>query len=184
MIRNRLVSAAAALTLAAGTVALVAAPAHASVSSITCTGWQHDTYTPGLTNNLQLITISIDDDLNVIDDNSPAGSCVAAGSAASTGQQDRTFTAEAACTQFAVYSETDTYSWNDGQSSTLDLSDVAVNAGSTTVITLTGTVTSGEFSGDKAVLTLTAPSTAFANCFTPGGVTTFDFAETLTITPL
>jgi|HubBroStandDraft_2_1064218.scaffolds.fasta_scaffold497287_1 hypothetical protein len=52
------------------------------------------------------------------------------------------------------------------------------------MITLEGTVTAGEFSGGSVLLTLTAPSLDFANCSTPGGVTTFEFAETLTIVAL
>lgn len=66
MIRRHLVSAAAVVTLAAGCGALAAAPAHASVSVIYCTGWQHATYDPGVTNTERLSTVTTDDYLNVL----------------------------------------------------------------------------------------------------------------------
>jgi hypothetical protein len=76
-----------------------------------------------------------------------------------------------------------TIHWNDGQSSTFTGIATTVRGASNTVLTDTGTVVSGEFVGDVAVFTLIAPNLAFANCATPDGVTTLDFAATLTFTP-
>ena len=184
MIIKRLASAAAVVTLAAGCAALAATPAHASVSGISCTGWQHATYDPGLTNTEQFSTVTTDDDLNVIDQYSPTGSCLAVGSTASSGEQDTTFSGDVSCNGISTHMETDTYTWNDGHSSTMALSAQVAIVGSNTVITLEGTVTSGEFSGGSVLLTLTAPSLDFAGCSTSGGVTTSDFAETLSILAL
>src|ERR1700722_12107383 len=177
MIKRHLVSAGAA-------VALAAAPAHAAVSGISCTGWQHATYDPGVTNTEQLSTVTYHDYLNIINGYSPTGSCIAVGSTASTGEQDGSFTGDVTCNTISTHMESDTYSWNDGESSTMALSAQVAIVGSNTVITLEGTVTAGEFSGGSVLLTLTAPSLDFANCSTPGGVTTFEFAETLTIVAL
>lgn len=184
MIKRHLVSAAAAVALAAGCAALAAAPAHAAVSGISCTGWQHDTYDPGATNTEQVTTVTFDDYLNIINGNSPTGSCIAIGSTASAGEQGGSFTGDVSCNGISTHMESDTYSWNDGHSTTMELSAQVAIVGSNTVITLEGTVTSGEFSGGSVLLTLTAPSVDFADCSTPGGVTAFEFAETLTIVAL
>jgi hypothetical protein len=183
MIKKHLVAAVAAVTLAAGCAVLAAAPAHASVSGISCTGWQHATYDPGVTNTSQFSTVTTDDDLNVTDTYSPTGSCLAIGSSASTGVQDTSFSGDVSCDTISAHMETDTYTWNDGHSSTMSLSAQVAIVGANTVITLEGTVTSGEFDGGSVILTLIAPTLDFAACSTTG-VTTFDFAETLTIAAL
>ena len=90
MSRKWLVSYAAALAVALGAMAAAGtAPARASVlgSGISCTGWTHGTFTPGLTNNPQPISMVLDVDLNVIDAYSPTGSCLATGSAATEGRR-------------------------------------------------------------------------------------------------
>lgn len=184
MTRKHLISVATVVMLAAGCAVLAAAPAHADVSGISCTGWQHATYDPGVTNTEQFSTVTTDDDLNVIDEYSPTGSCVAVGSTASSAEQDTSFSGDVSCDTISTHMETDTYDWNDGQSSTMELSAQVAIVGANTVITLEGTVTSGEFDGGSVVLTLTAPTLDFADCSTSGGVTTFDFAETLTIVTL
>src|SRR5581483_3136687 len=87
------------------------------------------------------------------------------------------------CTQLFVVSPPQTIQWNDGQASTFTGTATTVRGASNTVLTDTGTVVSGEFTGDVAVFTLVAPNTAFADCGTLGGVTALDFAATLTFTP-
>lgn len=181
MNRRRLASFIGTIALAICT-AIVAAPAHAASASISCTGWQYNTYTPGLTNTLQLTTIVLDEDLNVLDSHSPTGSCIAVGSSATSEQADLSFMADDACTQLVTQSPmTETFNWNDGQTSTVSASGVEVRGASNTVITYTGTVTAGEFSGDSFLETLTAPNTAFTKCSSPHGVTSLDFAETVTM---
>jgi hypothetical protein len=185
VIKKRLGWIASAMLLALAPAVLVAASADAASPSITCTGWDHDTYNPGVTNIAQPVAITTDEDLNVIDAYSPTGSCVAIGSSATAEQVDGTATAEKSCLQFVSgQNVTYMYNWNDGQSSTASVSQSFVRGAVLTVITYTGTVTSGEFKGDSVVETLTAPSTAFLNCFTSSGVTVLDFATSLTITGL
>ncbi len=185
--RRRLASSAAVLALVVtfgDVTGAAASPARAAVAGISCTGWQYDTYAPGMTNTLQPTTVVLDGDLNVIDDHSPTGSCVAVGSSATAGQQDQTLPLlDISCTQLFVVSPPQTIQWNDGQASTFTGTATTVRGASNTVLTDTGTVVSGEFTGDVAVFTLVAPNTAFADCGTLGGVTALDFAATLTFAP-
>lgn len=185
--RRRLASSAAALALVVtfGSITGVGAPAaRAGVAGISCSGWQYDTYMPGITNALQPTTVVLDGDLNVIDGQSPTGSCVAVGSSATAGEQDQTLPLlDISCTQLFVVSPPQTIAWNDGEASTFTGTATTVRGASNTVLTDTGTVVSGEFTGDAAVFTLVAPNIAFADCGTPGGVTALDFAATLTFTP-
>jgi hypothetical protein len=181
MIGRRLSLFVAMIALVVSTAAL-AAPAHAAIASISCTGWQYDTYSPGLTNRLQSTTVVLDEDLNVLDGHSPTGSCIAVGSRATAEEADLSFTANDSCTQLVIQSPmTETFNWNDGRTTTVSASGVEVRGLSNTVITYTGAVTSGEFSGDSFLETLTALNTAFADCSRPGGVGSLDFAETVTI---
>ena len=182
--RKRLMSWIAVPAMAVGTSVLVAvAPAHSSaVTAISCTGWDHVTFSPGLTNTLRSTTVTNDEDLNVIDAYSPTGSCLAVGSAATAGELDVAVVAPVSCTQIISLTGTHTIAWNDGQSSTIPYTATIARGNSTTVITLTGTVSSGEFSGDAVVQTYTAANTAFAACSSPDGLSSLDFALTLTIT--
>lgn len=185
MDRKRLASWITVPAMAVGTSVLVAAaPAHSAVTAISCTGWDHATFSPGLTNTLRSTTVTNDEDLNVIDAFSPTGSCLAVGSAATAGELDVAVVAPVSCTQIISLTGTHTIDWNDGQSSTIPYTATIVRGNSTTVITLTGTVSSGEFSGDSVVQTYTALNTAFAACSSPGGLLSLDLALTLTITGL
>jgi hypothetical protein len=184
MIRKRLVaSLAGLLVVVLGEMVAAAAPAHASNSGISCTGWTFTTYTPGLTNTVQSTTVVVDGDLNVIDDHSPTGSCLAVNSSATAGERDVTAVLDLSCTQFIVETGVETVDWNDHQATSFPFSANVTRGLSNTVITETGEVTSGEFSGDKVVETFTAPNLAFANCNTPGGVTSLNYATVLTIIP-
>ena len=185
MDRKRLASWIAVPALAAGTTAwTAAAPAHAAVTAMSCTGWDHATFSPGLTDTLRSTTVTNDEDLNVLDAFSPTGSCVAVGSAATAGELDVTVVAPSSCTQIISLTGTHTIAWNDGRSSTIPYTATIARGDSTTVITLTGTVSSGEFSGDSVVQTYTALNTAFAACGSPSGLPSLDLALTLTITGL
>ncbi|GAB2690893.1 hypothetical protein [Kitasatospora kifunensis] len=171
--------------LAATGLLATAAPAHADLTpAITCTGWTYTTYTPGLTDTVHSTTVVDDGDLDIIDAHSPTGSCLPVGSAATAGSRDVTALLELSCTQLITETGTETVDWNDGQSTSFPFTATVVRGLSNTVITETGTVTAGEFSGDHVVETFTALNTAFAACVTPGGVTSLDFADIITITPL
>lgn len=163
--------------------AIVVTPAYASTAAISCTGWTHATYTPGLTNTVKPTTVVVDGNLNVIDEHSPTGSCLAVGSGATAGERDVTAQLDVSCTQFLVETGVETINWNDGQSTSFTFSANVTRGASNTVIVETGTVTSGEFAGGHVVETFTAPNTAFADCGSPGGVTALDFLTVITITP-
>jgi hypothetical protein len=179
--KRQLASLAGVLGLALGS-ALMAAPAHASTATITCTGWTHATYTPGLTNTAKSTAVVVDGDLNVIDEHSPTGSCLALGSGATAGERDVTAQLNVGCTQLIVETGVETINWNDGRSTSFTFSANVTRGLSNTVLLETGTVTAGEFTGDAVVETFTAPNIAFLNCETPGGVTALDFVTAIAIT--
>lgn len=162
--------------------ALLATPAHASIDTITCSGWTYTTYSPGMTNTPKSTTVVDDGELNVIGPHSPTGSCLAIGSGASAGHRNVTAQLDLGCTQFIVETGVETIDWNDGQSTSFTFSANVTRGLSNTVILETGTVTSGEFTGDNVVETFTAPNTAFADCASPGGVAALDFATVIAIT--
>jgi hypothetical protein len=179
--KRQLAALAGVVGLALGS-AVLAAPAHASLATISCTGWTHATYTPGLTNTAKPTAVVVDGDLNVIDAHSPTGSCLALGSSATAGQRDVTAQLDVGCTQLIVETGVETINWNDGRSTSFTFSANVTRGLSNTVLLETGTVTAGEFAGDSVVETFTAPNTAFLACGTPGGVTALDFVTAITIT--
>ena len=184
MIRKRqLASLATLLALVLGNAVAAATTAHASSAAIFCTGWTSATYTPGLTNAVQHTTAVVDGDLNVIDDHSPIGICLAVNSSATAGERDVTALLNLSCTQLIVETGVETINWNDHQSTSFSFSANVTRGASNTVIIETGVVTSGEFAGDKVLETFTAPNIAFANCNTPGGVTSLNFVTAIAITP-
>lgn len=179
--KRQLVPLIGVLGLALGS-AMAATPAYASTGSIICTGWTYTTYAPGLTNTAKSTTVVDDGNLNVIGPHSPTGSCLALGSSASAGQRDVTAQLDLGCTQLIVESGVETINWNDGQSTSFTFSANVTRGLSNTVILETGTVTSGEFTGDSVVETFTAPNTALTDCGTTGGVTALDYLTAIAIT--
>ncbi len=184
-ITRRLIYSAAVLALALGaTVATTPAPASAAISSITCQGWTHVTFDPGLSNIPQYIEVAGDVDLNVSDQYSKTGACVATGSEATAGELDQEGLTYDSCTTIFAYSGDVTYVWNDGQSSTVHQPSITVIRGeSTTELIATGPVISGEFQGDQTTTTYTGPNADFLPCLTTG-VTSLDLVTTLTVLPL
>jgi hypothetical protein len=184
MIRKRqLASLVSLLAFVLGDAAAAAAPAHASSSAIFCTGWTSATYTPGLTNTVQHTTAVVDGDLNVIDDHSPIGLCLTVNASATAGERDVTAPLNLSCTQLLVETGVETINWNDHRSTSFPFSANVIRGASNTVIIETGVVTSGEFAGDKVLEMFIAPNIAFANCNTPGGVTSLNFVTAIAITP-
>ena len=121
--------------------------------------------------------------LNVIGPHSPTGSCLALGSKATSGQRDVTALLSLSCNAILTETGVETITWNDGQSTSFPFTATAAHIGSNTVLTETGTVSSGEFAGDSVVETFTAANLAFLDCATTG-VTSLDYATVLTILPL
>ncbi|HTJ69253.1 MAG TPA: hypothetical protein VL551_17080 [Actinospica sp.] len=172
------------VALALGTAMAASAPAHAAVATITCTGWTYTTYTPGLTDTVRPTTVVDQGRLNVIGPHSPTGSCLAVGSSATSGTRDVTALLNLSCDAVLTESGVETIVWNDGQSTSFTFTATAAHVGSNTVLTETGDVTTGEFTGDHVVETFTAPNLSFLDCATATGVTSLDYATVITIAPL
>lgn len=182
--KKRLTTLVGLVALALGDIALVSAPAHAAVATVSCTGWSYTTYSPGLTDTVRPTEVIVAGRLNVIDAHSPTGSCLALGSNATSGQRNVTALLDLSCDAVLTETGTETIDWNDGQSTSFSFTATAAHVGSNTVLTETGTVTSGEFLGEKVVETFTAANPAFTDCATETGVTSLDYATVLTILPL
>lgn len=173
------------LALLIGGTVSAAGPAHASgLATISCTGWSYTTYSPGVTNTVRPVTVTVDGDLGLVDDHSPTGTCLAVGTAATSGERDVTALLTLGCNQLLTETGTETIAWNDGQSTSFQFTATAAHTAAAVVLTETGTVTAGEFLGDHVVETFTAPNTAFLACSTPAGVTSLNYATVLTILPL
>ncbi|GAA2102885.1 hypothetical protein GCM10009759_37790 [Kitasatospora saccharophila] len=160
------------------------APAQAApalLATVNCTGWTYTTYSPGLTHTVRPTTVTVDGNLNVTGPHSPTGSCLAVGSTASAGERDVTALLELSCDQLLTETGTETVRWNNGTSSSFPFTATVVRGLATTVITETGTVTSGEFLGGTAVETFTAPNLDLLACDRPGGASALNFATVLTI---
>ncbi|MEU6973123.1 hypothetical protein AB0A71_36485 [Kitasatospora aureofaciens] len=180
---HRIPAFAGLLALSLGSAVVTAAPAHASTAGINCTGWSYTTYVPGLTDTVRPTTVVVDGDLNVIDAHSPTGSCLPVNSTATAGERDVTAQLDLSCNQLIGESGVETIRWNNGTTSSFPFTAAVVRGLSTTVLTETGTVTSGEFTGGHVVETFTAANLDLLGCLTPGGVTSLNFATVLTITP-
>lgn len=174
------------LALSLGGAVTTTAPAHAATAhaGINCTGWSYTTYSPGLTDTVRPTTVVVDGDLNVIDEHSPTGSCLPVNSTATAGERDVTAVIDLSCNQLIGESGVETIRWNNGTSSSFPFTATVVRGLSTTVLTETGTVTSGEFAGGHVVETFTAANLDLTGCLTPTGVTSLNYATVLTILPL
>jgi hypothetical protein len=144
----------------------VAPVAHAQTLSLTCTGADSSTYSPGLTNTPQLVTFT---------DSVTYGPCVdlhnptlTGGTLHDSGQ------AVHSCTNFGLgaIEITVTIPWNNGTHSIVTYTKVAfVEAVDGTIqVVSSGMVISGVGAGDTAVSSLTLATTALAACNTPAGV--------------
>ncbi|MBD0745996.1 hypothetical protein BG418_30645 [Streptomyces sp. CBMA152] len=89
----------------------------------------------------------------------------------------------ASCLTGTVSSRT-TYYWSDGRSSAVrNTGAIEVKPNGITVLVLTGTVESGEFTGATVVQTKTLLSTDLTACLTPQGLTSAGGPVTVTLTP-
>lgn len=77
---------------------------------------------------------------------------------------------------------TQTFHWRDGQSSVLSFTRTVTNINGQTVITLTGSIICGAFTGRTAVCTVVEPALALTACQTPQGLTGQSGVTTLLIT--
>ena len=173
------------LALLTGTALGASAPAHAAgTGTISCTGWSYTTYSPGMTTTIRPLLVSVDGDLGLTDEHSPTGTCLASGTAATSGERDTSAVLTLGCDQLLTETGVETVAWNDGQSTSFQFTATVAHTAAAVVLTETGTVTSGEFLGEHVVETFTAPNTALLACVTPTGITSLNYATVLTILPL
>lgn len=159
-----------------GVTALAPTPsASAAVLDVTCPlGTQIGTYSPGLTFASQPVTFTA---------NGSLATCVSVTHPEIKGASfTSTGTGTASCLSGSV-SNTTTYRWNTGQTSTVKGS-LAVNLkpNGTTVLVLIGTVTSGLFKGATAAQTKVLANTDLLACATPEGLKTVSGPVSLTVT--
>ncbi|HWO24311.1 MAG TPA: hypothetical protein VNO30_36455 [Kofleriaceae bacterium] len=149
-----------------------------AVTSTTCTGTSHVTYTPGLTLTRQSVSVTETDIYS---------SCTSTDSTLTSGSLGTfTFTLpNAACNDLQTFGPGDiTIFWNNNQSSTATLSfEVTVTGGILQEVG-TGTITAGEFTGATATLSWVYAVVNPLLCLVPGGLTTQDGIITAQITGL
>lgn len=130
-------------TLAVGVVGGAAAPGASALTQVTCNGLNGVTYAPALTNTLQTTTIT---------STSNWATCVSATHpsivAGSTGNQ---ISGPSSCTAvLGPFSSANTITWNTGQTSTFTFNGYVTEVNGQFVIVLTGSITSGLFTGALA----------------------------------
>ncbi|MBB5868091.1 hypothetical protein F4553_001470 [Allocatelliglobosispora scoriae] len=153
-----------ALTLTVAIVPVVAAPAHASPLDLTCAvGTETESYHPGLRLFSQTVTVTVQRILS---------SCVSVSHPAVTSAVITvSVSAEKSCLDALPEPSTGSFpiTWNTAQSSVFTFNRTVAIVGGATVITRTGTITSGLFSGATAVNTTILPVTNPLDClFEPG----------------
>lgn len=174
--RSKLVAAiGAAFACLIGQVAFERA-ASADVIDVSCTGTVDQTWSPGLKLLPRLVSYGNTTDYDSCSSSDPN---IASGGFTISSQYTNSCLVNTGATgPFTV-------DWNDGSSSTLELTGVGVNAvGNVQVFTAIGSVTSGKFAGDQAVLINSFLSTDFAACATTAGLTALSGSSSLVLTHL
>jgi hypothetical protein len=171
---RRLPLAFAALTLVASTW-IAAGPAHAGGAlDLTCQGTQKVTYGSGLVLAPKQVIYTAQDDFT---------SCTSVQDPSIKSGTYRS-TAQSLLSCLGVLTPgagTKTFTWSNGQTSVFTYTSSATQALGQTVMTLTGTITSGKFKGETAVQVITVTSGDALSCFA-AGVTTAQGPSTLVIT--
>lgn len=160
--RTRVVTAIAATLLAvASLVGVGAGPARAAASDVSCpAGTQTVTYNPGLTLQARPTQLSITRSL---------GTCVSSDPTVTTGTNTASPVLTLSClTATSASSTTLTVTWSNGKSSAIFLNFEVNNMGGQTVATGTGSVTSGLFEGDSAVVVNTTETLNTLDCVGDG----------------
>lgn len=168
--------AALALVLGGLLTAPAAQAAPAALGDLVCpAGNQAVSFSPGLTNTSKTTTITY---------NATLGVCASLTHPEITsGGSAGTVVAPYSCLDLLNTSTgTQTFTWNTGQSSVLSYTRTVTILNGQTVITLTGTITSGLFTGGHAVFTVVEPALQLTACETPQGLTSQAGVTTLVIT--
>ena len=152
-----------ATTLAA-TGTSVSVPASAARVDATCAGTETVKFQPGLLLSPQNVSVTV---------NGMLSPCTSSDSGIKSGTYLQNFTATLSCdTVLAPLAATRVFQWSNGRSSTFFYKRTINNAGGQTTVTFTGTITSGEFSGDPAVEQVVFVTPNSTQCLAPPGLTT------------
>jgi hypothetical protein len=143
---------------------------------VNCSGTVNQTWTPGLKLLPQSVNYSNTTEYTSCTSSDPD---ITAGSISFTG----TFT-DSCLANIAPTGEF-TVEWSDGTNSTLNLQGAGINVvGNVQTFTAIGTVTSGRFAGDQAVMVSTYLVTQLAGCLTPEGLTQLSGSTSLLLTDI
>jgi hypothetical protein len=156
-------------------VVVPAGPASASWGDVTCpAGWQTVSYSPGVTAVSQPVTVTYELDLGI---------CVSLSNPAVTsGFSGGTVTVALSCADLlGTTTGTQDFTWNTGQSSTLSFVRTVTKVNGQTVITLAGTISSGLFAGNAAVLTVIEPTLDLLACQSPEGLESNEGVSTFVV---
>ncbi|GAA2010387.1 hypothetical protein GCM10009839_00330 [Catenulispora yoronensis] len=155
---------------------LPAGPAHATASTLTCTGTSHLAYSPGLTFTPQTVTVTETD----------AYTCTSTDTTITSGYTSGSFSATGvSCAYVTVAPDRYRVTWNNGQTSRVAFTETEVTVtGGIQQYVGTGTVTSGEFTGATAVFTWVYLPPSPLDCLAPGGLTSQDGTVIADITGL
>ncbi|BAJ26089.1 MULTISPECIES: hypothetical protein [Kitasatospora] len=160
--------------LAAGSLGLGLGSASAAPGTVSCSGQQTQTFTPGLTLTTRQIAFAADATL---------GTCASThGDGITSGAFHIEGGGPGSCTAASFYSEL-TLTWNTGETSRIGLNTPAdLKPLGQTVATSYGQVLSGKYTGGTVVevLELTPDSLALTKCLTPEGLR--DSSGTLSLT--
>jgi hypothetical protein len=154
---------------------------HAQGLGLACNGHSSTTFSPGITNEIQ--------DVNYVGNNTFA--CTPPlGNTELTGGISQVSVSNAPLSCLSLYPPNGEdrvvpYNWNDGEQSVVTYTDATVvTADGNIVITETGSVTSGLYSGYQSTLITTLFDSILSNCGTSRGQVSVAGQETLTILPL
>ncbi|MFI8178679.1 hypothetical protein ACIF6H_36110 [Streptomyces microflavus] len=179
MKRNSVIGLLSALALAAATVVADGSPAQAAVGDILCTTPSNDSssYSPPLSLTPASTTVTITRDLNTCTSLS-----VPAINSAPVAVSQVTIPSYSCLTLLNTAPTTISFTWNTGATTVVTGTRTVNLAAAVLTTTVTGTVTSGLFTGDTVVYQLVAPSTDVLACTLGlGTVSRIDSIATLTI---
>lgn len=155
----------AAVFLASLGTGLASASA-ATGGSITCTGTETATYSPGLTLVPRTVTLNVAATFNPCISTNPA---IASGAA---GTPPGGVPARLGCLSvLAPASGEAVIRWNNGTSSRYSFNRTSQTVAGQLISTATGKVIAGEFLGRSVVSTVAGPSLNLLDCLRPGGLT-------------
>lgn len=172
-----------AVSAAAAGLWLAPAAASADTNLVTCTGMEAVSYSPGLTYTPHDTTVTINGSLGSLGSAARPGACVAPGAGITSATYTEVFNRPgASCVQAAFNGPgARVITWNDGQTSTFTFTAQIQTLPAASIVTLTGTITAGRFTGRTAVETIQIPQLNLLQCSTTGITASTDLATLIIV---